>query len=146
MPHQLIELFLQSIGIFGFLTTVENVDAIHHPVTKVYNRIAFLREIDLALKSSNALEVVIVKLSRSSYFDIATLGTFHTSGFIASVAEWLNNLSKKIDVYDCERGHFVLLINQDADYNAQELVGKVCVRFSETWVYQNMGRIICLVL
>lgn len=53
MPHQLIELFFQSIGIFGFLTTVENVDAIHNPITKVYNRVAFLREIDLTFKNKN---------------------------------------------------------------------------------------------
>ncbi|MDL2237543.1 LuxR C-terminal-related transcriptional regulator [Christensenellaceae bacterium OttesenSCG-928-K19] len=137
MPHQLIELFFQSIGIFGFLTTVENIDAIHNPVTKVYNRAAFLREIDLTIQNTNVLGAVIVKLSRSSYFDIATLGAFHTSGFIASIAEWLNSLSKKIDVYDCERGHFALLINHDIDYNIQELAREICSRFSKKWVYQN---------
>lgn len=137
MPHQLIELFFQSIGIFGFLTTVENLDAIHNPITKVYNRAAFLREIDVAIKNKSEMDAVIVKLSRSSYFDVATLGAFYTSGFIASVAEWLNNLSKKIDVYDCERGHFTLLISRGDDCDVQELAEKICGRFAEKWVYQN---------
>ena len=137
MPHQLIELFFKSIGIFGFLTNVENLDAVHNPITKVYNRAAFLREIDLTIQNKNALDAVIVKLSRSSYFDVATLGAFHTSGFIASIAEWLNNLSKRIDVYDCERGHFVLLINHSSEYTTQELTNMIYSRFSKSWIYQN---------
>lgn len=137
MPHQLIELFFQSIGIFGFLTTVENLDAIHHPITKVYNRAAFLREIDMAIRNESGLDAVIVKLSRSSYFDLATLGAFHINGFIASVAEWLNSLSKKMDVYDCERGHFALLISPGSEYSIQEHADIICGRFSEKWVYQN---------
>ncbi|MDL2253595.1 LuxR C-terminal-related transcriptional regulator [Ruminococcaceae bacterium OttesenSCG-928-I18] len=137
MPHQLIELFFQSIGIFGFLTTVENLDAIHHPITKVYNRAAFLREIDLTFQNENVLDSIIVKLSRSSYFNVSTLGAFHTNGFIASVAEWLNSQSKKIDVYDCERGHFVLLIPRGSEHSIQELASRICDQFSEKWVYQS---------
>lgn len=85
----------------------------------------------------NVLDVVIIKLSRSSFFDIATLGAFHTNGFIASVAEWLNGQSKKLDVYDCERGHFALLVNGENECDLQELAEKICGRFSEKWVYQN---------
>ena len=137
MKHQLIELFFQSIGIFGFLTTIENFDAIHNPITKVYNRAAFMREIDLAIQSRSKLDVIIVKLSRSSYFEVSALDTFRTNGFIASVAEWLNNLSKKLDVYDCERGHFILLAYCNNGHNVQKLLVEICERFLDKWVYQN---------
>ena len=141
MKHQLIELFFQSMGIFGFLTTVENFDAIQNPITKVYNRAAFMREIDLAIQNRTAVDVIIVKLSRSSYFEVAALDAFRTNGFIASVAEWLNTLSKKIDVYDCERGHFILLAYRNNDHDVKKLKEIICERFFDKWVYQN-GEII----
>jgi len=137
MPHQLLELFFQSIGIFGFLTTVENIDAIHNPITKVYNRAAFLRDINLAIHNNAALNVIVVKLSRSHYFDIAALGVGCVNGFTASAAEWLNGLSKKIDVYDCERGHFALIIFRGSYDNIHALTEKICTRFSGEWKYQG---------
>jgi len=136
MPHQLLELFFQSIGIFGFLTTVENLDAIHNPVTKIYNRAAFLRSIDLAIQNRADLNVVMVKLSRSNYFDIAALGAGYINQFMASAAEWLNSLSKKIDVYDCERGHFALTVFR-GNSDTQILTEKIAQRFSGEWQYQN---------
>jgi len=139
MPHQLIELFFQSIGIFGFLTTVENFNAIHHPITKAYNRTAFIREIDFAIQNIAVVDVIIIKLSRSTYYDIATLDTLRANGFIASVAEWLNSLSKKLDVYDCERGHFILPVYRNDGHNMQKLTEKICERFLDKWVYQNKG-------
>ena len=137
MKHQLIELFFQSIGIFGFLTTIENFDAVRNPITKAYNRAAFMREIDLALQNKAELDVIIIKLSRSSYFELASLDSFRTNGFIASVAEWLGALSQRLDVYDCERGHFILLAYRDSGHNVQELATKICERFLDNWVYQN---------
>lgn len=137
MPHQLLELFFQSIGIFGFLTTVENLDAIHNPITKVYNRVAFLRDIDLNIQNKSDLSIVITKVSRSSYFDIATFGAGYMNGFMASVAEWLNSLSKKIDVYDCERGHLALLVFRSRKDMIDTLTEKISNRFSGEWQYQN---------
>ena len=137
MPYQLIELFFQSIGIFGFLTTIENFDAIRNPITKVYNRAAFVREIDLAIQNKAELDVIIVKLSRSSFFEVAAQDAFRINGFIASVAEWLNTLSKKIEVYDCERGHFILPAYRNDGHDVQKLTEKICERFSDKWVYQN---------
>ena len=139
MRHQLIELFFQSIGIFGFLTTVENFNAVHHPITKAYNRTAFVREIDLTIQNTDAVDVIIIKLSRSTYFDIAASDTLRANGFIASVAEWLNSLSKKLDVYDCERGHFILPVYRNNGHNTQKLTEKICERFLDKWVYQNEG-------
>ena len=136
MPHQLLELFFQSIGIFGFLTTVENLDVTHNPVTKVYNRAAFLRSIDLTVQNQSSLYVTIVKLSRSHYFDIAALGAGYVNGFMAGAAEWLNSLSKKIDVYDCERGHFALTIFHNS-YDMQLLTEKIARKFSGEWQYKN---------
>jgi len=137
MPHQLIELFFQSIGILGFLTTVENFNAIHNPSTNVYNRTAFVREINLATKNKAELDVIIVKLSRSSYFDIATREDFRANGFIAGVTEWINGLSKNLDVYDCERGHLILLAYRNQAYNIHNLSEEICKKFRDKWVYQN---------
>ena len=137
MPYQLIELFFQSIGVFGFITTVENMDSIHNPVTKAYNRAAFLREIDLSINNKSVFDAVIVKFSRSSYFDIASEGVFHANGFLATVGEWLNNLSKRINVYDCERGHFIFLVYRNSGHRIQALTGKISERFSEEWIFYN---------
>ena len=137
MPYQLIELFFQSVGILGFLTTIENFNAIHNPITKVYNRTAFAQEITLAIQNKTALEGIIIKLSRSSYFDIAMLDASRTNGFIASVAEWISSLSKNLDVYDCERGHFILLAYHNNAHHMQTLSEEICQKFRDKWVYQN---------
>ncbi|MEA4854086.1 MAG: LuxR C-terminal-related transcriptional regulator [Christensenella sp.] len=137
MPHQLLELFFQSIGIFGFLTTVENSNAVYNPVTKIYNRAVFLRDIDLAVQNRISKNVIIVKLSRAKYFEIASLDVNYANGVIGSAAEWLNGLSKKIDAYDCERGHFVLAIFCDRDCDIKALEKKIYAKFSGRWQYQN---------
>jgi Response regulator containing a CheY-like receiver domain and an HTH DNA-binding domain len=137
MPYQLIELFFQSIAILGFLTTVENFDAVHNPITSIYNRTAFVQEINQAIQNKTSLDVLIIKLSRSSYFELATQNAFRVNGFIAGVAEWVNSLSRSLDVYDCERGHFILLAYHDEVHNTQNLSAEICKRFREKWVYQN---------
>ena len=89
MSHQLIELFFQSIGIFGFLTTVENLDEVYHPVTKVYNRAAFLRAGYTAFETAPLLTWFMVKLSRSSCVGLEMTHAGCLNSFLGAVAEWL---------------------------------------------------------
>lgn len=38
IPHQLIEMFFQALGLCGYMLAVENVDESRNPVTKAWNR------------------------------------------------------------------------------------------------------------
>jgi hypothetical protein len=96
MPHQLLELFFQSIGMFGFLTTVEDFDRIYDPITNTYNRTAFLHDIPLAKESNQPLSLLIVKFSRPRYWELASESASYASAFGAKVAEILNRVSKKV--------------------------------------------------
>lgn len=138
MSHQLIELFFQSIGIFGFLTTVENLDEVYHPVTKVYNRAAFLRAGYTAFRNCSAFDVVMVKLSRSSCVGLEMTHAGCLNSFLGAVAEWLERLPGGADVYDCERGHFALMCFRDGKSDAGELTRKIYDRFCGKWIGYNM--------
>ena len=137
MPHQLLELFFQSIGIFGFLTTVENLNEIYNPITNVYNRVTFLQDVALAIKSESHFAVVTIKLSRSEYLQAMLLGTDYSNGLFASIAEWLKELSTKGNVYDCERGHFAILTDYNNSNTIKMMMQNMAQRFTAGWSYRN---------
>ena len=132
MPHQLLELFFQSIGIFGFLTTVEDFDRIYNPATNTYNRTAFLHDIPLAKESDIPLSLLIVKLSRPYYWEIASLDTGYADAFLAKIAELLGKVSKKAMLYNCEHGHFAVLCSY-----IPNLSQSAYQCFSENWIYRG---------
>lgn len=133
-----MELFFQSIGIFGFLTTVENLDEVYHPITKVYNRVAFLRAGYVAFRNGCAFDVVMVKLSRSSCVGLGTTHADCLNSFLGTVAEWLKRLPGGADVYDCDRGHFALMCFRDSKSDTEELMRKIYDRFCGKWISYNM--------
>ena len=132
MPHQLLELFFQSIGMFGFLTTVEDFDRIYDPITNTYNRTAFLHDIPLAKESNQSLSLLIVKFSRPRYWELASESASYASAFGAKVAEILNRVSKKSVLYNCGRGHFALLCSYNPDLSQ---TAYQC--FSDPWLYRG---------
>lgn len=137
MPHQLLELFFQSIGIFGFLTTVENLNEVYNPITNVYSRVTFLRNISLAIKSGSRFAAVTIKLSRSEYLQAMLMGADYANGLFASIAECLKELSLNDNVYDCERGHFVILTDYNSPKATKMLVQNIAQRFTAGWSYRN---------
>ena len=103
-PHQLLELFFQSIGIFGYLLAIENLDDIYDFSTRTYNRVAFLRDTAHLLSRQEPFRVLIVKLSRLSYLEMALSDLPYSNGFIASIAEYLHKLYPQQKIYHCIQG------------------------------------------
>ena len=132
-PHQLLELFFQSIGIFGYLLAIENLDDIYDFSTRTYNRVAFLRDTAHLLSRQEPFRVLIVKLSRPSYLEIALSDLPYSNGFIASIAEYLHKLYPQQKIYHCTQGHLCLLQPLAENYPSTEKA----LTFPDTHNYRN---------
>ena len=64
MPKQLIEMFFQALGLYGYLLAVENIDESRHPVTHEWNRHALIRDFAYQIVSGTTMYAVIVKVRR----------------------------------------------------------------------------------
>lgn len=151
MQHQLIELFFQSLGLYGYILTVENVDECYHPVTHTRNRHALIR--DLAPYFMNQISVcaVIIKLSQIEYLRISSIGSDVFHGLRLTVADWLLSISGYTNFYDCERGIFTILVPDQSSrqktrtrkmirsgkYSAEKLCAMIEERFTKEWKYQD---------
>ena len=139
IPHQLIEMFFQSIGFYMLMTTVDNFDDLRNPVTKVYNRYAFIKVLSRLSAAGASARLIVVKLSKSQYFKAEGYENLRINALLHFAADWLDSLDPRINVYDCARGSFVLpVITGDAMFTA-DLRSKIAGRFREKWTYSELS-------
>jgi len=139
IPHQLIEMFFQSVGFYMLMTTVDNFDDLRNPVTKVYNRFAFIKSLSILMASGTTFRLIVVKLSKSQYFKSEGYENLRINALLHFAADWLDSLDPRINVYDCARGFFVLpVVMEDALFTA-DLRSKIAERFKEKWTYSELS-------
>ena len=139
IPHQLIEMFFQSIGFYMLITTVDNFDDLRNPVTKVYNRYAFIKALSKLMASGTQVRLIVVKLSKSQYFKSEGYENLRINALLHFAADWLDSLDPRINVYDCARGFFVLPVVTDDAIYAAELRSEIAERFKEKWTYSELS-------
>lgn len=137
-PSYLIEIFFQSIGMITLLLTIENDDEVTNRMTNVYNRYAFLQDVERALVTGNPLHIITVKLYNYNYTN-STFGVQYMSAVMHRIAEWLDYLVRGADCYDCNNGHFALVIHGGDREELLEAVEQIRDRFDEEWVFQSMN-------
>lgn len=139
IPHQLIEMFFQSVGFYMLMTTVDNFDDLRNPVTKVYNRFAFIKSLSTLMASGTTFRLIVVKLSKSQYFKSEGYENLRINALLHFAADWLDSLDPRINVYDCARGFFVLPVVMGDAMFAADLRSKIAERFKEKWTYSELS-------
>ena len=136
--YLLIENFFQSIGIMWMLFTLENDDEVTTRITGVYNRYAFLQDVERAIYTGIPLLILSVKIYNVNYSH-STFGVQFMNGVLKRMAEWLDYLVKGADCYDCTDGHFALVMYGDDREKMLDAAEQIRLRFDEEWVYQALS-------
>lgn len=136
IPHMLIELFFHSLGLLGVMLAIDNKGDIYNSITRIYNRFLFINDVNLAIRTNADFEILTLKLPKAEYMN-ATLGVRCMNGFKALIAKYLKGLASGISVYDCEYGHFTILILKDRNTDREQLLGQIGERFRSEWIFED---------
>lgn len=136
LPNILIELFFQSIGLLGMLFSIEDRNEIFNSITGIFNRFAFIGDMETALSTGVSVQILIVKIPNTSYYN-TTFGVTSVNGILREIAAWLNALGKSYHCYDCENGHFAIAIYSNPTINVQDLGSQIQKRFEQEWVFED---------
>lgn len=136
-PELLIELFFQSLGMLGIMISIESQDEIVNSITKVYNRFAFLRDVGIAIKAGNHLQILTVKIPSASYYNTA-IGITSMNDIMREIAEYLNSVDADISCYDCENGHFAFIIYRRSQQQVRNLGAEIKRRFESEWITKDL--------
>lgn len=129
-PQLLIELFFEALAFLGILVTIENEDEIFNGITGVFNRKAFICDSETFLANRTLYEMLTLKLPDLNYYNSA-LGIKFMNQVLYDIAGWLTEIDRKINVYDCENGHFCLIYFDES--KREEIINAVHRRFEEAW-------------
>lgn len=140
IPHILIELFFQALGILGVMLSIENEDEVINHITGLYNRYLFMNDVETAVKSGNNLHILTIKLPITSYYN-ANLGVQYMNSMMRQMAVWLSGLNGEISCYDCEGGNFALVSYTCSEEKMWNLAQQVRKRFEDAWYYKNLGMV-----
>lgn len=136
IPTMLIELFFHSLGMLGALLAIDNEEETYNSITQIYNRNLFMNDVSLAIQTGVAFDMIILKMPKMEYMN-ATLGIQCMRGFETEIASYLNGLSKNLHVYDCENGHFAILLYKNRDAVREELLSVIVERFQSEWIFED---------
>lgn len=136
IPRMLIELFFHSLGLLGVMLAIENKDEIYNSTTRIYNRFLFINDVNLAIRTNTDFEILTLKLPKAEYMN-ATLGVGCMNGFKTVIAKYLKGLAPGISVYDCEHGHFTILIFKNRNIDREQLLRLIGDRFRSEWIFED---------
>ena len=128
----LIEMFCQAIGLLGILISTENESEFYNSRTRVFNRYSFVADIEDLLVTGTRCGAVILKLPNLNYFS-ASLGVKSLYSMMAQITGWLKQAVSGTTIYDCENGHFVMLLFRENIAMAEDIEKKILDRFEEDW-------------
>ncbi len=130
-PLLLVELFIESLSLFGILFTIESEDEMLNAITKTYNRKALINDGSIMIRNGSKCEVLVVKISNMNYLN-ATFGVVAINKMLYDIVEWLNVSMKGTNVYDCENGHFAMTVYRNE--SKEEYIKKISERFEKEWL------------
>ncbi|SFA84164.1 EAL domain, c-di-GMP-specific phosphodiesterase class I (or its enzymatically inactive variant) [Acetitomaculum ruminis DSM 5522] len=132
-PKYLLELFFESLAYVGVLLTIENEDEEIHPITKCYNKTSFVKDMNKYLDNNIKYCLVELDLENIDYLS-ATLGIDKMNRIQREIADWFNSFDKRLSVYDCDEGRFIIAgYGQDKEEKILEVRDKIKEVFSEGW-------------
>lgn len=133
MPTERFNIFLETVGIFIVLLTVDNQNWVYNEATQTYNRLTMQRHLQGDLDNRVVFKVLLITIDRSTYFKTATISNEEFQRVMASIGNYLKSLRGRLDIYYCERGTFAIPVYKDSPWNAEDLQDEVRRRFESTW-------------
>lgn len=119
MPHQLIEMYFQALGFYGFLQLIDPIDEYYHPVTRIKNFQAMINDLSPYFVNQRSTYAIILKISQLDVLSFFSQTNDISHSYRLMITDWLANLVEKGHCYDCEYGIYVLTINDDPTFICQ---------------------------
>jgi EAL domain-containing protein (putative c-di-GMP-specific phosphodiesterase class I)/GGDEF domain-containing protein len=130
----LIELFIESLTLLGFLFTIEDAADLVNPALGVYNRHAFLTDMSFYLTSHPAFSLIGIKFQDFTYYT-KTLGIKYTAKLNKQIASFLSELGGAENTYHCGNGVFAIYIPQGDKKKTSDFIDKITARANEGFSY-----------
>lgn len=133
MPHQLIEMYFQALGFYGFLQLIDPIDQYYHPVTRIKNFQAMINDLSPYFVNQTSMYAIIIKISRLEVLSFFSQTSDISHSYRLLITDWLSSLVKRGHCYDCEYGIYVLTTTEDP----LSLCQTIQARMASPWQYRH---------
>lgn len=127
-----VELFAEAIGLTGVMMVIENEDDRIDTETGLYNRQAFMLDLGGYLANKSSLHAISLRINTPEIISRKS-GVANRELAEKKVAEYLESIHKKYNIYKLGRRTFVLVIFGQTDDEAYDLAARIRLRFDKPW-------------
>ena len=127
-----VELLAEAIGLTGVMMVIENEDDRIDNETGLYNRQAFTLDLGGYLANKTSLHAISLRINTPEIISRKS-GVANRELAEKKVAEYLETIHKKYNIYKLGRRTFVLVVFGETDDEAYDLASRICLRFDKPW-------------
>ena len=132
IPDLRVELFAEAIGLTGVMMIIENEDDRIDGETGLYNRQAFMMDFANYLFNHVPLHAISLRINTPEIIS-RKRGAANRELVEKKVAQYLESIHKKYNIYKIGRRTYVLLIFNRSDEQSLDLAKKISSRFDKPW-------------
>lgn len=131
-PNIKVELFAESIGLTGVMMIIENEDDRIDIETGLYNRRAFIMDTKGYLVNKTKMHAICLRIETPEIISRKS-GVANREMAEKKVAEYLESIHQKYNVYKLGRRTFLLTAFGKNDDEAYDLASRISLRFDKPW-------------
>ncbi|MCR5655128.1 MAG: EAL domain-containing protein [Lachnospiraceae bacterium] len=137
-PKVHLEAYMEAVGLFGMLITVENERELVDLVTNLFNRSTFIKDNLKRSRNLETFDVFYIKLTNYRHLSSA-LGVLTMNNVIREIADFIDHIDKKnMTAYYCENGVFALVGENISKEQAQAVKDVLSMRFGQPMPYKEI--------
>lgn len=127
-----VELFAEAIGLTGVMMIIENEDDRIDTDTGLYNRQAFILDMSGYFANKTRLHAISLRIETPEIISRKS-GLAKREMAEKKVAEYLETIHKKYNIYKLGRRTFVLVAFGLSDDEAYDIASRIHLRFDKPW-------------
>ena len=127
-----VELFAEAIGLTGVMMIIENEDDRIDTDTGLYNRQAFILDMSGYFANKTRLHAISLRIETPEIISRKS-GVAKREMAEKKVAEYLETIHKKYNIYKLGRRTFVLVAFGLSDDEAYDIASRIHLRFDKPW-------------
>lgn len=131
-PNLKVELFAEAIGLTGVMMIIENEDDRIDTETGLYNRQAFIMDLEGYLINKTKLHAICLRIETPEIISRKS-GIANRELAEKKVADYLETIHKKYNIYKLGRRTFILTLFGRSDDEAYDLASRIALRFDKPW-------------
>ena len=131
-PDLKVELFAEAIGLTGVMMIIENEDDRIDIETGLYNRQAFILDLGGYFANKTNLHAISLRINTPEIISRKS-GVANRELAEKKVAEYLETIHKKYNIYKLGRRTFVLVAFGLNDDEAYDIASRIHLRFDKPW-------------